>query len=242
VTDTQPTGLTVQQADALWDAVAIPGPHTPTFPEQHERVCRAVAGILAELPPPADRAEYIEAEVQRLVNIRAAVLREAADGFDRHAKQILDGVGDKAVFVAKALRDQAAVWSEAAETLRRMAGEAQPSEAHPAERKWAAELYDPLAEQWVPGTRYADRDRAVNALAHGKRVGPAWKDGTPTERRLVRATTTYTVEAEHTDAEKPAAPRREPHPTEADVRHALAVAAKFHSQKTDGQTDEDPEP
>jgi hypothetical protein len=57
-------GLTVQQADALWDAVAIPGPHTPTFPEQHERVCRAVAGILAELPPPADRS---------------AVLREIAD-------------------------------------------------------------------------------------------------------------------------------------------------------------------
>ena len=50
----QPTGqthgLTVQQADALWDAVAIPGPHTPTFTEQHDRVCRAVAGILAELP------------------------------------------------------------------------------------------------------------------------------------------------------------------------------------------------
>lgn len=56
---------------------------------------------------------------------RAAVLREAADGFDRHAGQLLDGVGDKAVFVAKALRDQAAVWSEAAETLRRLAAEAQ---------------------------------------------------------------------------------------------------------------------
>lgn len=64
----------------------------------------------AVLPPAADRA---------------AVLREAADGFDRHAGQLLDGVGDKAVFVAKALRDQAAVWSEAAETLRRLAAEAQ---------------------------------------------------------------------------------------------------------------------
>ena len=109
----------------------------------------AYAAVLAMLPPAADRAEWdalcrdtgrlrkasaetvdraerIEAEVQRLVNIRAAVLREAADGFNRHAAQILDGVGDKAVFVAKALRDQAAVWSEAAETLRRMASEAQP--------------------------------------------------------------------------------------------------------------------
>ena len=58
---------------------------------------------------------------------RAAILTEAADGFDQHAEQILDGVGNKAVFVAKALRDQAAVWREGAETLRRMAAEAQPT-------------------------------------------------------------------------------------------------------------------
>lgn len=108
--DNPTAGLTVQQADALWDAVAIPGPHTPTYPEQHDRVCRAVAGILAELPAG-----------------RAAVLRKAADGFDRHAEKILDGIDSKAVFVAKALRDQAAVWSEAAETLRRLADEAQPA-------------------------------------------------------------------------------------------------------------------
>ena len=54
---------------------------------------------------------------------RSASLTEAADGFDRHAARILDGVDDKAVFVAKALREQAAVWSEAAETLRRLAAE-----------------------------------------------------------------------------------------------------------------------
>lgn len=71
-----------------------------------------------------------------------------------------------------------------------------PDEAHPAEHSWAAELHDPLADEWVPGTRYTDRDRAVNALTHAKRLGPTWKDGTPTQRRLVRATTTYTVEAD----------------------------------------------
>ncbi|MBE4796160.1 hypothetical protein [Streptomyces caniscabiei] len=68
------------------------------------------------------------------------------------------------------------------------------TEAHPAEHTWAAELHDPLADEWVPGTRYPVRDRAVNALNHAKRLGPTWKDGTLTERRLVRATTTYTVE------------------------------------------------
>ncbi|GAA1431748.1 hypothetical protein GCM10009601_51360 [Streptomyces thermospinosisporus] len=44
-------GLSVQHADALWDAVAIPGPRTATYPEQHERVCRAVREILDELTP-----------------------------------------------------------------------------------------------------------------------------------------------------------------------------------------------
>ena len=68
------------------------------------------------------------------------------------------------------------------------------NEAHDPEHTWAAELHDPLADEWVPGTRYLARDRAVNALAHAQRIGPTWKDGTPTQRRLVRATTTYTVE------------------------------------------------
>ncbi|MGW8679594.1 hypothetical protein ACWGNN_00745 [Streptomyces sp. NPDC055817] len=68
------------------------------------------------------------------------------------------------------------------------------AEAHPAEHTWAAELHDPIANEWVPGTRYITRDRAANHLAHASAIGPTWKDGTPTQRRLVRATTTYTVE------------------------------------------------
>lgn len=56
---TAPThGLSVPHADALWDAVAIPGPHTPTYPEQHERVCRAVRDILDELTPARDENAY----------------------------------------------------------------------------------------------------------------------------------------------------------------------------------------
>jgi hypothetical protein len=93
-------GLTVQQADALWDAVAIPGPHTPTFPEQHERVCRAVAGILAELPPPADRAD---------------VLREVAD--------ICDEAG--AVYTAKALNEHADAAYQLMARFQRKANEAE---------------------------------------------------------------------------------------------------------------------
>ncbi|MEV7975387.1 hypothetical protein [Streptomyces sp. NPDC086519] len=46
MTDTH--SLTVQQADALWDAIAIPGPQQPTFTDQHERVCRTVTELLDE--------------------------------------------------------------------------------------------------------------------------------------------------------------------------------------------------
>jgi hypothetical protein len=38
--------LTVQQQDALWDAIAVPGQKEPRFVEQHERVCRTVAQLL----------------------------------------------------------------------------------------------------------------------------------------------------------------------------------------------------
>ncbi|MFD9444975.1 hypothetical protein [Streptomyces sp. NPDC060001] len=44
--DTAMTDLTLQQTDALWDAVAIPGPEQPTFVKQHERACKAVAEML----------------------------------------------------------------------------------------------------------------------------------------------------------------------------------------------------
>ncbi|KAA6216439.1 hypothetical protein [Streptomyces filamentosus] len=77
----------------------------------------------------------------------------------------------------------------------------QPAEAHdtdarPSVHRWAAELYDPLADEWIPGTRYLVRDRALAALAHLRARAPKWKDGTPVERRLVRETTTWTVEDE----------------------------------------------
>jgi len=116
-------------------------------------------------------AEQAEAEVERLRIDRAAVLREAADRFDRHASQILDGVGDKAVFVAKPLRYQAAVWSEAAETLRRLATpavvSAVPGQAD-SETTFATQVW-PLArvltevrcgsQDWTWDEEWADLDR-----------------------------------------------------------------------------------
>jgi hypothetical protein len=68
---TAPThGLSVPHADALWDAVAIPGPHTPTYPEQHERVCRAVRDILDELTPARDETADWDALVREADRLR----------------------------------------------------------------------------------------------------------------------------------------------------------------------------
>jgi hypothetical protein len=82
---TNPThGLSVPHADALWDAVAIPGPHTPTYPEQHERVCRAVRGILDELTPARDETADWDALVREADRLRrdGAALHARAEEID----------------------------------------------------------------------------------------------------------------------------------------------------------------
>jgi hypothetical protein len=48
------TGLSVQLDDALWDAIAVPGPKEPTFVQQHQRVCRVVAEHLQALATAQD--------------------------------------------------------------------------------------------------------------------------------------------------------------------------------------------
>jgi hypothetical protein len=137
-----------------------------------------------ETPEPQDPA-VLPASLDR-----ADVLREAADGFDAHAEKLLSGIGDKAVFVAKALQDQTAVWREAAETLRRMTDETpQPAEAHPPTTTWKVE--SPRRSNWASwGATYDDRDWAR------ERYESATANAPDRLFRLVRATTIYTVEAE----------------------------------------------
>lgn len=67
-------------------------------------------------------------------------------------------------------------------------------EARDAEHTWSVEMYEPLTQEWVSGTRHRDRARAVAALDYSSQIGPIWRDGTPVQRRLVRATTVYAVE------------------------------------------------
>jgi hypothetical protein len=164
-------------AAAVWESCRTEESSTVVDDPRNIAVA-ALAAVLGMLP----------AGSEDTTTTRAATLRAEAARIRAHCPDHLDSNSAEGAWMA--------CHCDVADDMERRL----PEEAHPAEHKWAAELYDPLAEQWVPGTRYADRDRAVKALAHGKRVGPAWKDGTPTERRLVRTTTTYTVEAEHQPA------------------------------------------
>ncbi|MFE7954413.1 hypothetical protein [Streptomyces sp. NPDC057413] len=103
--------LSGQHADALWDAIAPPGPDRPSYPVQHERVCRVVAAIIDELTPapvgPPDRA---------------TVLREVAEQQEQTA--VTDSIRRR--------RSIATARRLFAVELRRMADEEQPAtEARP---------------------------------------------------------------------------------------------------------------
>jgi hypothetical protein len=137
-----------------------------------EAVAHMADAVLAVLPAPVDRAAVLRDFLWRL---------EQSAG-DAAAEKFLDDNPE----------------------LRRLADEApQPeAEAQPPYHRWSVETRDAVADQWTPGTPIADRDKAVERYEHVTTNWPAWKDGTPVRRRLVRATTTYTVEAGAAAAEQ----------------------------------------
>ncbi|MET8978530.1 hypothetical protein ABZX85_23220 [Streptomyces sp. NPDC004539] len=129
--------------------------------------------VLAVLPEPADRA---------------AVLDEAADVAKRNAEaQFRFGETD----MGRGARN-------VEDVLRRMAAEAratdtQDNEAHPPQHRWQVELLD--GGEWMPTTRrHEEREQAVTQLQLASERHSTFSDGTPVQRRLVRETTTYTVE------------------------------------------------
>lgn len=69
-------------------------------------------------------------------------------------------------------------------------------EAHPAETRFRVEIFD--GGQWMPaGMPTQHRQIALDALAARRAVAKTWAaDGEPVRWRVVRETTTYTVEAE----------------------------------------------
>lgn len=68
------------------------------------------------------------------------------------------------------------------------------TQAQPPRHRWAVETRDGVADEWAPGTRFLNRQHAVERYEALAKSHPTWRDGMPVERRLVRETVTYTVE------------------------------------------------
>jgi hypothetical protein len=161
-------------------------------PDEYGEVADAV---LAVLPAPADRA---------------AVLTEAADKLAEFIA--LHGPTSRTVAGwtgAEAFLRRLAVESAVVD---RVAAETPPAEteAHPPTTTWKVE--SPRRDQWASwGATYDERDWAQERYESATANAPA------RPFRLVRATTTYTVEAEHTPAveAQPGKDTETPQPKEA---------------------------
>lgn len=74
--------------------------------------------------------------------------------------------------------------------------EAHGTEARPPRHAWRIEHYDPTAKEWAPQARYTAYEEVAERLAMLTARYPLWADKRPVERRVVRETTTWTVEDE----------------------------------------------
>ncbi|QBJ94463.1 hypothetical protein D0Z67_29275 (plasmid) [Streptomyces seoulensis] len=68
------------------------------------------------------------------------------------------------------------------------------TEARPRQASWRVETYDPDAGEWAPGSHFLCREAAVERRDTATERAPRWADDTPVQRRIVRETTTYSVE------------------------------------------------
>ncbi|WP_033307372.1 hypothetical protein RFN58_07030 [Streptomyces iakyrus] len=134
-------GLSVQHADRLWDAVAIPGPKTPTFTEQHERVCAAVAEIIDEVTAVGEQPEQAALRDRIAQAILARIKRATvskAQPFDAATALLAPNEFDLADVVLAVLPppvSRADVYGEVAELVRSMAPE------HPRNAAWVQDCH-----------------------------------------------------------------------------------------------------
>ncbi|WP_330328224.1 hypothetical protein [Streptomyces pseudovenezuelae] len=147
--------------------------------EQHDYQIQAAA-LLAVLPAPVDRA---------------AVLTEVADVYDQLLKDMGADVNKDPRYWTGVHHVVTGLRRLAAEATPKPTADEQPAEAYPPQHRWRIELFDYLAEEWVPGgTRYPYRHKAMERCQAMREKAPTWKEGPPVQRRVVRETTTYTVE------------------------------------------------
>ncbi len=204
VADAEQANLRTRIAELEQQAAAPSAPADRDLPDLRRIVDRLAAharGFQDELDE-SDRgpwARLVRADIDALRTATAvlpalmdwaAVLREAAETADRLSMEIEQALKSRNIGPLTALQDLA-------DELRRMADEAQQDEAHPPRYRWFVELLD--GDEWMLASSFRpERDQVLAQLRIASSKAPKWKDGTPVRRRLVRETTAYTVEAEHT--------------------------------------------
>jgi hypothetical protein len=80
-------------------------------------------------------------------------------------------------------------------------GASEPEVPRASLSRWRVETLDPIACEWTAGSALPSLEAARQRLEQAQRVAPKWRDDeTPVQRRIVRETTTYAVEAEEASA------------------------------------------
>lgn len=172
-------------------------------PHDYQRHADALIALLPAVSPSvvvsADRATLRDRIAEALA------VKFTRDGGVTEGMRVLDDsdlpvprrprpveVADAVLAVLPAPTDRATLL-RAADLLRRVAAEEQPTEtqAHPPSHTWTVE--SPRRDNWASwGATYDDRDWARERYESATSTAPA------RPFRLVRATTTYIVETEHT--------------------------------------------
>lgn len=174
-------------------------------------------------PEPDAASSVLERRADTPPADRAAVLAEAiaAIEVERDATDV-----NVAEYPRYDWKERAAL-EGALRALRRLAAEA-PEPATQAE----AEL--PPTVEYRVETRMGGTWTTLGApldVGIARKIYADYRRGYPeAEMRLLRCTRTTVVIEHQPGTETQDAPPAEPHPTEADLRHALTVAAKFHGQ------------
>jgi hypothetical protein len=193
---------TDSRAGALTDAVGALEAHLESFFCEHPEERQNSPWVLGW--------KDATAELRRLVTEDAsppAVEDLAAADNPTPLRWGLDDVlwcDDESVIVLLSGPDREPYWLEldperAAVLRQNLAGpegEAQQPEtqAHPSRDRWYIEILD--GDGWDLTSRFhTERDAAVRDMDRRNGAAPQWDDGKPVRRRLVRETTTHTVES-----------------------------------------------
>lgn len=139
-----------------------------------------------------NRFEFVDPDGDRLFVLPGP----AADGTP--AIGVAVELGDAPFGVVVPLARVEEVVAGLRDMARQAGGQAAPEPVRPpwpSRERWRVETLDPVSGEWAPGLAIGSLGEARERYTHLEKSAPAWRhDGSPVRRRIVRETTTHTVE------------------------------------------------